>query len=142
YTSTGSTRIPIGFTTLSNVALYLPIGDPNTNYVLQLMAEIRDIYGAIASFNLPTVAVIPDNSSLTNFIEITQQSSTQGRTNDPIERILYAGDQNTATQVVLSLSQALNSMSSNTQANAKIYLHKVFTYLVYLHQLQLVLKTN
>ncbi|CAF4044663.1 unnamed protein product, partial [Rotaria sp. Silwood2] len=118
YTSTGSTRIPIGFTTLSNVALYLPIGDPNTNYVLQLMAEIRDIYGAIASFNLPTVAVIPDNSSLTNFIEITQQSSTQGRTNDPIERILYAGDQNTATQVVLSLSQALNSMSSNTQANA------------------------
>ncbi|CAF4570593.1 unnamed protein product [Rotaria sp. Silwood1] len=118
YTSTNNIQIPIGFTTLTNVALYLPIGDSNANYALQLTAEIRDTYGAITSFTLPTVAVIPDNTSLTSFIEITQQSSTQGRTNDPIEKILYAGDQNMASQLVLSLSQTLNSMSSNARTDA------------------------
>ncbi|CAF3507643.1 unnamed protein product [Rotaria sordida] len=120
YTSTSTTRILIGFTTLANVAFYLPIGDPNANYALQLTAEIRDVYGAINSYNFSTLTVIPDNGSLTSFIELTQQSSTQSRANNPIERLLYAGDQNTASQLVLSLSQTLNSISSNIRENAAL----------------------
>ena len=50
-----------------------------------------------------------------NFIQLTQQAATQSRGNDGIEKVLYGGDQNLASQVILSLSQTLNSLSSNVQ---------------------------
>jgi hypothetical protein len=56
-TSTNGSRTPIGFTTLTSLTVYLPTGDPNADYTIQLSAEIRDIYGAIASWNISTVSV-------------------------------------------------------------------------------------
>ena len=61
---------------------------------------------------------MPDNSSITNFIQLTQQSSPVNRSNNDIEKVLYAGDQNTVSQVTLSLSQILNTMSSTIQKSA------------------------
>ncbi len=57
YTSTNSSRIPIGFTTLTSIEIYLPMGDANNNYALQLTVEIRDIYGATTSFNFSMINV-------------------------------------------------------------------------------------
>lgn len=59
-----------------------------------------------------------NDSLITGFIQATQQATARSRTNGDIEKILYAGDQNTASQVVLSLSQAMNSMGSDTRENA------------------------
>ena len=42
---------------VSNTELYLPVGDQNNSYVLQLIAEIRDMYGAVTAFNLSLVTV-------------------------------------------------------------------------------------
>jgi hypothetical protein len=53
-----------------------------------------------------------------SFIQLAQQASTQGSTNDAIEKILYGGDQNLASQIILSLSQTLNSMSAAAEQNA------------------------
>ncbi len=52
-----STKTPVGSTTLESIAVYLPIGDVNANYALQLIAEIQDIYGAVTSFNFSTITV-------------------------------------------------------------------------------------
>jgi hypothetical protein len=57
YTSTNGSQITIGFTTLSTLQVYLPSGNQNNNYAVQLLAEIRDNYGAISTYNLSTVIV-------------------------------------------------------------------------------------
>ncbi len=56
-TSANASRTPIGFTTLTSLTVYLPTGDPNADYTIQLSAEIRDIYGAITSYDILTVSV-------------------------------------------------------------------------------------
>lgn len=61
---------------------------------------------------------MPDNTALTNFIQLSQQSLTQGYGSNTIEKILYGGDQNLACQLIGSLSQTLNSMDASTQAAA------------------------
>lgn len=55
--STSGTQSPIGFTKLTAMDVYLPIGNTNANYALQLSVEIRDIYGAITSFNFSVITV-------------------------------------------------------------------------------------
>jgi len=62
--------------------------------------------------------VIPDSTALSNFIQLAQKASTQGRGSSAIENILYAGNQNLVCQLVESLSQTLNTMSSNAQQAA------------------------
>ncbi|UJR27333.1 hypothetical protein I4U23_008626 [Adineta vaga] len=118
YSSTNATRTSIGFTTLNTMDVYLSAGNQNASYVVQIVAEVRDIYGAIASYNLSTITVMPDQSALNSFIVLSQQSSTQGGSNDAIQQVLYAGDQNTASQLVQSLSQTLNTQSSTLQQSA------------------------
>ncbi len=71
--------------------------------------------------------VIPDNASLSNFIQLSQRASTQGRSSDQIEKILYAGDQNLACQLLISLSQTLNLMASSAQQNAIAGKHLSFS---------------
>ena len=61
---------------------------------------------------------MPDNASLSNFYQLAQEAMTQGRGNDPIARIFYAGDQNEVCQVMVSISQMLNTMGSSTQQTA------------------------
>ncbi|CAM2704890.1 unnamed protein product [Rotaria socialis] len=118
YTSIGSGRILIAFTTLSIVELYLPIGDPNNSYALQVFVEIHDIYDVIATYNLSTITVIPDDAAIMSFIALSQSSATLGTTNNYLERLLYSGNQNMASQLVLSLSQVLNLMYSRALDNA------------------------
>lgn len=43
---------------------------------------------------------------------------TQGRGNDEIARMLYAGDQNQVCQLMLSISQMLNNVGSSAQQTA------------------------
>jgi hypothetical protein len=61
---------------------------------------------------------LSDNATLLYFIQLAQLALTQGRGNGDIEKILYAGDQNTVCQLMLSVTQMLNSMSSATLAAA------------------------
>lgn len=70
--------------------------------------------------------VIPDSTALSNFIQLAQKASTQGRGSSAIENILYAGNQNLVCQLVESLSQTLNTMSSNAQQAAILGLKKQF----------------
>ncbi|CAM4771183.1 unnamed protein product [Rotaria magnacalcarata] len=118
HTSTGSDRILIAFTTLETVDLYLPIGDQSNSYALQVAVDIRDIYGAITTYNVSTITVIPDDAAIMSFLALSQSSSTFGSTNNPLERLLYSANQNMACQLVLSLSQALNSMYLSSIDNA------------------------
>jgi hypothetical protein len=57
YTSNSASRIPIGFTTINEFQAYLPSGDPNAQYALQIVVEIRDTHGAISSCNISNVKV-------------------------------------------------------------------------------------
>jgi hypothetical protein len=61
---------------------------------------------------------MPDNASLSNFIQLAQKALTQGYGSNNIQKILYAGDPNSACQLITSLSQMLNSMGSNTLQSA------------------------
>jgi len=59
--------------------------------------------------------VTADNASIASFLELAQLALTQGRDNSELEKLLYAGDQNTVCQVMSSISQTLNTMSSSIQ---------------------------
>ena len=47
----------MGFTTLESVEIRLPSGDVNANYALKLVAEIRDIRGAVQTSDIGTITV-------------------------------------------------------------------------------------
>ena len=61
-----------------------------------------------------------DQTALTSFMTLSQQASTQGGSNDPIQQALYAGDQNSASQLIQSISTTLNTVSASLQQNATL----------------------
>jgi hypothetical protein len=68
---------------------------------------------------------MPDNTTIMNFIGLSQKAATQGRSKDDVEQILYGGDQNLASQMIISLSQALNLISANLQQTAGLSIHDI-----------------
>lgn len=134
YTSSNGSRTLLSFSTLNTMQVYLPSGDANASYAVYIVAELRDVYGAIASYNMSMMTVrafvatgsstivsfqvMPDRAAIDSFMSLSQQSATQGGSNDAMQMMLYAGDQNTASQMVQSLSQTLNTMSSTSQQAA------------------------
>ncbi|CAF3607443.1 unnamed protein product [Adineta steineri] len=116
YTTTNGTRTPLGFTSLTSMSAYIPMGDANANYIVRLAVDVSDIYGAITTYNLSSVVTVTlDQTALTSFLTLSQSASTQGGSSNAIQQILYAADQNTASQLITSISQTLNLMSAASQ---------------------------
>lgn len=67
YPTVNGSRIPIGFTRSTQFQAYLPRGDPDANYNLVIVVEIRDELGAIQSYPLPESVTVRIYLDLTSF---------------------------------------------------------------------------
>ncbi|UJR16214.1 hypothetical protein I4U23_003124 [Adineta vaga] len=100
WTTHPNERMILTFSSLPSIQLRLPTGNANTSFVLHISAEIRDTLSCVTEYN------------------ILQQSSGSGITNNPIVQILASGNPTIVGQVINSLSQQLNQLSSETVDNA------------------------
>ncbi|CAF1596605.1 unnamed protein product, partial [Didymodactylos carnosus] len=115
WTTDNTTQQIIGFTETTTIEAYLPLGDPNLNYTLNIVAQIRDLYGGITQYQIKSIQVVPDSPTLLTFMSAIENVQNRGRTNITLEQLLFGGDQNMICQVLLSMSQMLNAMSMAAQ---------------------------
>ncbi|CAF4311337.1 unnamed protein product, partial [Adineta steineri] len=93
-----------------NFQVRLPAGDNETS-LLNLVVYVRDLAGSVTQVNISSVSVTKDFATINDLIDkITNSSSTI--TNNPIVRLLSSGNQNVVGQMIISLSQDFNQMSS------------------------------
>ena len=94
--------------TQSLIQLHLPANvDPQST--IHLIIHIRDTFDAMFEFHIPSVTVLADSSTLSDFIDALT-NTTDRLSSDPIFRLLMSDDQNIVGQMVTSLSQVFNEM--------------------------------
>ncbi|CAF0849209.1 unnamed protein product [Adineta steineri] len=110
WTTDISQRTIIAFSPEDNFQVRLPAGDNGTS-LLNLVVYVRDLLNSVTQVNISSVNVIADMAIINDLIDkITNSSSTI--TNNAIVRLLSSGNQNVVGQMIISLSQELNQMSS------------------------------
>ena len=105
----------IAFSSVSTMQVRLPAGQANTS-VLQLFVVIRDAMDCVAQANVLSVVVRTDSSAIDEFVSGVQAVSSLASTNAlnrlPLVQALYSGNQNAIGQVLNSLSQQFNGIST------------------------------
>jgi hypothetical protein len=105
----------LGYSVLPTLQVQLPANGFNSTQV-NLIARIRDIYGAFVEVNLSPVTVMFDLTLLNDLIEgvrsagINLMNSSQLNGN-PLVPILASGNQNLVSQTLAAQIQALNAMT-------------------------------
>jgi len=102
----------------STIQLHLP-GSIDQISTLHIIAQIRDTFGCVTEFHLPSVTVLSDFLSLSKFID-SLQKSTNNSNNDTIFQLLTTGDQNTVGQIVSSITQVFHEMNDKIVKNAAL----------------------
>jgi len=116
YTTYRSDQMIIAFSFVSEFEVRLPVGNENTS-LLQLVIYIRDTFDCITEFNLSSVIVQPDSSSIANLMN-TFQNSPNSLTTNRIIQLLSSGNQNTVGQILTSISQQFNKINIQSLHNA------------------------
>ncbi len=106
----------IAFSFVSAFEVRLPAGNDQTS-LLNLVIHIRDTLDCITEWNMTSVIVTPDSSSISDLINIFQ-TSTNLLTTNPIVQLLSSGNQNTVGQILTSISQQFNKMNSESLETA------------------------
>jgi type VI protein secretion system component VasK len=106
----------LAFSIVSSLRLQLPAGDVNTS-MLNIVTCVRDSLDGVTEFTMQSVTVVPDAVVIANLVNDVQQSSIRAVSN-PIIELLASGNQNAIAQVITSLSQVFNKMSSEMTNSA------------------------
>jgi hypothetical protein len=77
------------------------------------MVHIRDILDCITEYNLSSISVLPDLTTILNLINNSNKSLNEIK-NNPIIQLLSSGNQNTVGQAITSLSQELDKINNRT----------------------------
>ncbi|CAF0940715.1 unnamed protein product [Adineta steineri] len=110
WTANISQRTIIAFSSEYTFQVRFPAGDNETS-LLNLVVYVRDLAGSITQVNISSVNVIADFATINDLIDkITNSSSTIA--NNPIIQLLSSANQNVVGQMISSLSQGFNQMSS------------------------------
>ena len=99
----------IAFSSISNFSVRLPCGDANTS-LLHLVIVIRDTFDCVTELNMTSVFVISDPSTFTMLMNIAYNPPTT----NPLVQILSSGNQNIIGQLLISLSQKLSQLNSES----------------------------
>lgn len=102
----------IAFSMLPSFAVQLPAGAKNTS-MLDVVILIRDRLDCVTEVNVSAVRVDVDAAGMRDLLSSVQGSSSS-IVNNPMVQLLTSGNQNTVGQVITSLSQQLNEMSSDS----------------------------
>ena len=122
WTNDRSTRSIVGFSTSPSLSVRLPAGDSNVTMVY-LSVRVRDQYGCSFEFDIPPVSMARDTTSIAMLINALQSASshpnaTSQLNSNEIVQLLLSGNQNQGNQVLVSLSQVLNTMSNDALQTA------------------------
>ena len=115
YTIYSEDQTMIAFSSMSTMQVRLPAGQANTS-LLQLFVVIRDAMDCVAEANVLSAVVRRDSSAIDEFVSAVQALSSLASTNAlnrlPLVQALYSGNQNAIGQVLSSLSQQFNGIST------------------------------
>ena len=112
YTANAEEQTIIAFSSVADFTLRLP--SPNGNQTqLNLVVTVRDTLDCVVSVNLSTVLVTVDVSSISQLVG-ELYNSTGALTSNPLIRLLSSGNQNTAAQLITSLSQYFNQIDQQS----------------------------
>jgi hypothetical protein len=106
----------IAFSFVSDFEVRLPWGNDQTS-LLNLVIQIRDILDCVTEWNMTSVIVTPDSSSVSDLMN-TFQNSPDSLTTNPVVQLLSSGNQNTVGQILTSISQQFNQINKESLENA------------------------
>jgi hypothetical protein len=117
WTSDRSTRSLVGLSTSSSINVRLPAGVSNVT-LIYLSVSIRDQYGCRIEFDIPPVSITRDTTTIAMLINVLQPASSHSNAanqlySNEIVQLLANGNQNEVNQLLVSLSQMLNTMSAD-----------------------------
>ena len=110
YTVHPDEQTMLAFSSVADFTARLPSPDGNQTH-LNLMVTIRDALDCVTYFNVSTVVVTADVSSISQFVDALSNSN-------PLARLLSSGNQNTVAQLITSLSQHFNQIDGQNVADA------------------------
>jgi hypothetical protein len=87
----------LGFTTESIYQLLLPSSIDQSS-TLHIIVQIRDTFGYVTEFHVPSVIVLPDYLAISKFIDALQEPNNNSN-GDSIVQLLGNSDQNTVGQI-------------------------------------------
>jgi hypothetical protein len=116
WTTDYSNQIILGFTTESTFQLRLPAGDDNNSF-LNISIHIRDKLNCITEYEMQTIVVLSDSTEITTLIDVVQQTGDEANSNSLVQ-LLASGNQNIVGQILTSLSQVFNTMTSENVESA------------------------
>ena len=90
----------------------LPTGGDSNPTMVYLSVRVRDQYGCSFEFDIPPVSVKRDATTIAMLIDAMQSTSSQLNSNELVQ-LLLNGNQNQVNQLMMSLSQTLNTMSTD-----------------------------
>ena len=106
----------VAFSSMADFNVRLPAGHGNQSAV-QLLMIIRDSLDCVTQFNLTSVSVIVDWTSVNNLID-TLEESPNALTNQSLIRLLSSGIQNVVSQIISSISKELNRINDESLEQA------------------------
>ena len=116
YKTDRSNAMIIAFSFISEFEVRLTNGNENTSFV-NLFIHIRDRLDCLTEFNLTSVQVESDVSTISQLIYFFENSPTSLSTNSLIQ-LLSSENQNTIGQILTSISQQFNRININLMNNA------------------------
>ena len=117
WTTDRSTRSLVGFSPSPSMDVQLPAGGDSNSTMLHLSVRVRDEYGCSFEFEMPTVLIARDTTTLVMLINALQSVSSQS---NALAQALADGNQNEVNQLLASLSQMLNTMNNDALQTALI----------------------
>jgi hypothetical protein len=120
WTTNPSDRVMLAFSSESDIQLLLPSTNDNAS-LLNIVAYISDTYNCVTEFNMSSVLVEQDLSTI---------DSLQNSTNNALIQMLASGNQNRISQVITSISQQLNQINTEaieTAVASKCIYHHICT---------------
>ena len=122
-----SDRILISYSTQSSMNMFLPCNGDTTS-IIYLVVVIRDRLDSVIEAPLPSVAIERDTFSVNNLLDGLLGGSSTNLNNDPVVQSLSSGNPNTVSQVLTSVSGAVNGMNEENiqqavESNRLLFCH-------------------
>lgn len=124
-----SVRMMLDHTTESTMKLRLPASVEDIS-IYHLVVHIRDTFDCVYEYPLPSVYMLHDETTITNFID-TLTKTEQLPMNNTISQLLNSGDRNSIGQLITSIVHLFNEIHYQTLAlQSKSPLHELVTFII------------
>ena len=122
WTSDRPARSLVGFSVSPSMSVRLSAGDASNSTLVYLSMRVRDPYGCSFEYDMAPVSISRDTTIIKTLVDALQSTSSHSDAThqlhaNEIVQILVNGNQNELNQALVSLSQLLNTISTNALAS-------------------------